>query len=632
MLIMEFKSNWLRFFLLGCAVLVFIIGTLGLVGYAFRLPVFYNFDAGISINPFTALAFSVIGFWMMLKVTWQKGARLLYIPTLFVTGGIVTLKLVHLSGNLPHDIIKLSFLDQLNSQELFSGINPNSAFLLSLCCIVIFTINKKKAWLLWVADIVKIAGFLTAYLVFIGYIYNIESGLIVYTSTPMAINTVMGYIAFFTFAVVGFPHGPFLSVFDAKYSGGSIARKAIPFILIIPLLLGYLRLMGEAAGVFEGVYGTALHTAAMVLLILTHVYLLARRLNKEDHIKQIAEQRIHESEQKYRTLLSTIREGIVYYKPDGTVLFCNDGFAKLTGYEVKEIVGNSIFNLFIKEELQEKYRKRQEDRLHGISEIYEDSIRTKMGEYKWVSISATPVLSKTGAPEAALATLVDITEKKKQLEDIEAFSASAAHDLNAPLARIEMIAMLLVDTVDDQLDEENLGLLKAIAGITANMRGMLKDLLDFSRLGILGIKKDAINTVSLVRSVVTETKPLNEKATVIIGELPQLFGDALMLRQVFINLVGNALKYSSHKEAPVVEIGCFKQNNNDVIFIKDNGAGFSMQQYNKLFAAFQRLHIEFEGNGLGLPIVKRIIEKHGGKIWAEGTEGVGATFYFTLPQ
>jgi PAS domain S-box-containing protein len=368
-----------------------------------------------------------------------------------------------------------------------------------------------------------------------------------------------------------------------------------------------------------------------VLTILVFVFLYARRLNIQDRKRMEAETQIADSERKYRTLVYALREGVVYYDAKGIISFCNRSFSELSGYTEEEIKGKSVFDFFTKQEQKDKYRKLLENSDDGLkSEIYEENVRTKNGDSIWVSISARAVFNENEEMVAALSTIVDITDRKQQMEDIEAFSASAAHDINAPLARIEMIAMLLIDSTDGQLDEESLGMLKAITDVTSNMRSLLKDLLQFSKLGINSIKKDSINTTSLIKEVVDANKHLNPKATVTINALPSLYADKPMLKQVFTNLVSNALKYSSNKDNPAVEIGSFENNGLMVIYVKDNGAGFDMKDAHKLFAAFQRLHIEFEGNGLGLPIVRRIIEKHGGKIWAEGMPGEGATFYFTL--
>jgi PAS domain S-box-containing protein len=447
-------------------------------------------------------------------------------------------------------------------------------------------------------DLLKIAGFLISYLAIIGYIYNFEVVYKVGAFMPMALNTAVGYISFFTVSLIEMPPGTFMKVVGSGLVGGRMARRAIPLVLVLPMAFGYLRIMGEQALLFSPSYGTALQSAFMVLLVLIFVFLYARRLNIQDKKRLAAELQIAESERKYRTLVYALREGVVYYDTKGIISFCNRSFCELSGYSEDEIKGKSVFDFFVKEEQKEKYRALLENRDDIKSEIYEENVRTRHGDNIWVSISARPVCNDAGDMIAALSTIVDITEKKKQMEDIEAFSASAAHDINAPLARIEMIAMLLIESTEGLLDEESLSLLQAIAGITSNMRSLLKDLLQFSKLGVTNIEKHDVDTGLLVKEVIEASRHINPKAKIKVNPIPTVFADKAMLKQVYTNLISNALKYSGNKEEPVVEIGSEHNNNNTVLYVKDNGAGFDMKEAEKLFAAFQRLHYEFEGNGL----------------------------------
>ncbi|MBC7553623.1 MAG: PAS domain S-box protein [Taibaiella sp.] len=540
---------------------------------------------------------------------------------------IGVLKFFDLTGLTNLEFDKWLFYDELNTGESFRTIAPNSALLLMLCGFILFNAYRSSRPLLLINDITKVAGFLVSYLAIIGYVYNLEVTYRVGAFVPMALNTAIAYLSFFSVALIEMPPGNFMRVAGSGFAGGRMARKAIPIILLIPLLFGYLRLMGEKAQLFESTYGTVLESAFMVFLVLIFVYLYARRLNQEDEKRHLAEAQIAKSEQKYRTLVNALREGVIYYDTNGRISFCNHGFSVLFGYTEEEIKGKDVFELFIKDELHDTYRSRLRDIAKGKSETFEENVKARDGRSIWVSISASPVYNDKAELIAGLATVVDVTEQKKQMEDIEAFSASAAHDLNAPLARIEMIALLLLDE-DGQLNDDNLELLRAIAGITANMRGLLRDLLQFSKLGVTDIKRSALDTTGIVNEVLQANSHINPHAKVKLLPLPPMNAEKVMITQVFTNLISNALKYSSNTPDPEIEIGHIAES--DAYYVKDNGAGFNMADTHKLFAAFQRLHIEFEGNGLGLPIVKRIIEKHGGSIWAESAPGKGAVFYFKL--
>ena len=623
------KQRFLITLSFSLSLAVLLLGLLTIWGYNIGNQFLTGFSSTAVMNPVTAICFIFLACWQLLYHA-KIGLSRHLAP--FVAG-VVTMasifKLLQFAGVHSLDFDKRLFSDALNSSEGFKSIAPNSSLLLLLCGISVFNTYSKSKVLLIVNDLLKISGCLISYLAIIGYVYDFEMAYRI-GSVPMAFNTALAYGAFFTVSIIAMPPGSIIYVLNSGNLGGRMARRAIPLVLVLPLLFGYLKLMGERALLFDPNYGAALESAFMVFFVLVFVFLYARRLNIQDEKRKYAETQIKESEKRYRTLVNSLRESVVYYDMEGIISFCNRSFIEMSGFTEEEIIGKSVFDFFIKDEQKERYRALLENRVEARNEIYEESVRTNHGNNIWVSISARPVVNEKGEKIGSLSTIVDITERKKQLEDIEAFSASAAHDINAPLARIEMIAMLLIESTENQLDKENMELLTAIAGITSNMRQLLKDLLLFSKLGASNIEKVTLNTNEMVKEIIDANKHLNPKATFDIKNLPAAEGDKTTVRQVFTNLIANALKYSSHKESPIIEIGSRQTAGHPTFYIKDNGAGFDMKDAHKLFAAFQRLHIEFEGNGLGLPIVRRIIEKHGGKIWAEGVPGEGATFYFTL--
>ena len=607
--------------------LIVLVGAANIVGHLFHLNLLIS---PASMNPVTALCFILTGGWLLL---FQGNSTAAKLSAPFISAFILVVgafKLLQYFGRSNIEIDRWLFYDAGNPVDNFKEIAPNSALLLLFSGVVILNGQSRRAAMLFLNDFMKVTGFMVAYLAIMGYIYNLEVAYKVGTFAPLALNASLAYLAFFMVAIIVTPAGKFMRVIGSSYIGGRMARQAIPVILLIPLLFGYVRLLGERAYLYQSAYGTALESAFMVLMVLGFVYVYAGRLNVQEKKRNKAERQTAESEKKYKTLISALWEGVVYYDNSGLILLCNESFCKLTGFSEDEVKGRHLFDLNLQPENNEKQAKRLKDSTSGKSEIYEENLKRKDGNNIWVSISTSPVYNEGGEQIGALSTIVDITDKKKQIEDIEAFSASAAHDLNAPLARIEMIAMLLIDSTEQQLDDDNVSLLKAIAGITSNMRGLLRNLLQFSKIGASNIEKGRVDIMALAREQVDNHRDLYPAATVLIKQMPEVHADKVMLQQVFANLISNALKYSSRKEQAVVEIGSLKEGDRDVFYVKDNGAGFDMADSHKLFAAFQRLHIEFEGNGIGLPIVKRIVEKHGGKIWADSRPGEGATFYFTL--
>ena len=220
-------------------------------------------------------------------------------------------------------------------------------------------------------------------------------------------------------------------------------------------------------------------------------------------------------------------------------------------------------------------------------------------------------------------------------KELEAFSYSVSHDLRAPLRAIDGFSGILLEDHSDKLDEDGNRLLEVVRQNAQNMGQLIDDLLAFSRLGRKAVELSPIDMTDLAKSVFEELNSDSERRPQLkIENIPPAQGDRALLRQVFVNLLSNATKYSRTKDHSLVEVGGRTENGNNIYYVKDNGAGFDMQYVNKLFGVFQRLHSpeEFEGTGVGLAIVQRIIHRHGGRVWAEGKVNEGATFYFTLPR
>lgn len=220
-------------------------------------------------------------------------------------------------------------------------------------------------------------------------------------------------------------------------------------------------------------------------------------------------------------------------------------------------------------------------------------------------------------------------------KELEAFSYSVSHDLRAPLRHISGFVELLQKNTPF-LDETSVRYLNNIHNSAKLMGNLIDDLLEFSRVGRYEMKKSEIDVYQLVKDVLKEfaEETNNRKIYWKIADLPKLHGDQSMIRLVFTNLISNAVKFTRNCKQPVIEIGYNDNNSDYVFFIKDNGIGFEMEYANKLFNVFQRLHRqdEFEGTGIGLASVRRIINRHRGKTWAEGEVNRGATFYFSLPK
>ena len=234
----------------------------------------------------------------------------------------------------------------------------------------------------------------------------------------------------------------------------------------------------------------------------------------------------------------------------------------------------------------------------------------------------------------------EVTERTRELEaanrELDAFSYTISHDLRAPLRAINGFTSILFDEYNDALPPEASRYLKRVKDSGEHMGHLVDDLLAFSRLGRQPVRTQRVSMKSLVDRALEQLAPARDgrQVEIVVGDLPDCQVDAVLFEQVFVNLLSNALKYSRHREEARIEVGVLdsKDGEGPVYFVRDNGAGFNMEYAGKLFGVFQRLHRieDYEGTGVGLAIVQRVVERHGGRIWAEAKVDEGATFYFTL--
>jgi PAS domain S-box-containing protein len=290
----------------------------------------------------------------------------------------------------------------------------------------------------------------------------------------------------------------------------------------------------------------------------------------------------------------------------------------------------------------------------GETIYFENRLRCKDNTWRWFAWSARAALPQ----EVIYGTGRDITERKlahekieklngdlqvhtRQLEEtnkeLEAFSYSVSHDLRAPLRHIDGFVKMLVKQSGPQLDDRGKRYLNIIADSAQRMGALIDDLLVFSRMSRAELRCSRVSTDSLVHEAVEglQTEINGRHINWKIDALPEVDADPAMLQQVWVNLISNAVKYTRPRDPAKIEIGCADSGNGEYIFfVHDNGVGFDMQYAHKLFGVFQRLHRleEFEGTGIGLANVSRIVHRHGGRVWAEAKPDAGATFYFSLPK
>lgn len=364
-----------------------------------------------------------------------------------------------------------------------------------------------------------------------------------------------------------------------------------------------------------------------------------------------AEEEIIRSFRENASVLSRISDGVVSVDNEWRYTFLNQAALSSQPLSSNATLGKVLWDVHpeMKETIfWEKYHEAMNTRRVVETESYYAPMKIWLSVKIYPSEDGLTIFSKdiTERKKNDLTILElneglekKIKERTQELEavnhEMESFSYSVAHDLRSPLRAMHGYATILSEDYHAELDEEGKRLISEISYNAKTMGMLIDDLLSFSRLGRKEITKTSIDMDAITQLLADEMLAENHNHTkLIIDKLHPVIADAVLMKHVMTNLISNALKYSSKMEGPVIQIKSKLENENIIFSVEDNGVGFSMEYAEKLFGVFQRLHSdeEFEGTGVGLAIVKRIIQKHGGTVWANAKENEGATFYFSLPN
>ena len=354
-----------------------------------------------------------------------------------------------------------------------------------------------------------------------------------------------------------------------------------------------------------------------------------------------------------RSLIEASLDPLVTIAPDGKITDVNNATEKVTGLSRQQLIGTDFSDYFTdpgkaRAGYEQVFRE-------GLVQDYELEIRHRDGHVTPVVYSASVYRDEAGDVIGVFAAAREISERKRaegeirklneglerraaELQatnrELEAFTYSVSHDLRGPLRHIDGFSKLLLEEYSADLPEGARRYLSRIRDGTRRMGMMVDELLNLTRVGRRELSMQLTGLSSLLEEAIRDLEPemAGREIEWRIGKLPFVECDPALLKQVFANLLSNALKFTRLQEHAVIEVGATTQDGRAVIFVRDNGVGFSMKYVDKLFGVFQRLHRpeDFEGTGIGLAIVQRIVHKHRGRVWAEGELNKGAAFFFTL--
>lgn len=671
------------------SIIIIILGTIFLIGWAFNVPIFKSpnpFFSTIKSNAALCFVFIGISIWLLQTKRINKSnimiAKILAVIIIII--GLLTL-IEHLTD--------FNFgIDQILFTELPGALNTSSpnrlAFITAInlvligSAILVLDKNINVGWPLF--QILIIIEGLMVFLTALGYAYNASNLYIVYHYTGASIYSVLTTGLIFFAVIFIRPDKGFIGILLDKYPGSALGRKLLPVLIIIPIMLGWLTLLGQENGLYDSNQGYAILVFSTAIAITTLLWISIISINKsEKHL-----------ERHYNVshgMNEILRGTIVFKSEKDVVLKCLEVAKKITSSNygfLGEIIGGRLTDLALihpemeSDEAHELVvgmeiagywgRTIKEERSQIVNDP--DSEPDKRG----VPEGHSPINSFLGVPlkqgdqiigmiglankeggyniedqeavEALSFVFVEaimsfrarnelketVAELKSSNEELRSFAFITSHDLQEPLRTIASYAQLIKRRYKGQLDKDADEFIDFMVGGASRMKDMIQGLLDYSRVGTRGEEFKEFDAIkSLNNALLSLQSSIEENnAKITYDKLPNIVADENQISRVFQNLIGNAIKFKKHDEPPKIHISAEKRYNEYVFSVRDNSIGIEKEYIDQIFEVFKRLHTidQYEGAGIGLAIVKRIIKRHNGHVWVESEYGKGSTFYFTIPE
>jgi PAS domain S-box-containing protein len=806
---------------------VALVGGLALAGWIFDVTLLKSVLPGlVPMKPSAALAFVLAGASLRLLHVERPEPRVGRIAVA-CAGLAAVIGLLTLSERLAGWDLRI---DRSLVREAAAGtappgrMAPTTALNFLLLGLALLLLHAGRAYRR--AQSLSLAAGLVALLALIGYLYGVEALYRMRLYTDMALHAALAFVVLSAGVLFARPERGLMAIVTSDRVGGAVARRLLPAVLVAPIALGWVRLQGERAGLYETEFGLALVIAAAVAVLFVSIWTYATSLDRAAAERELADEALRRNEARFRGLIEGAPDAIVIADAEGRIVLVNAQTERLFGYARDELLGQPVEMLLperlrgvhvghragyravprtrpmgggpdllarrkdgselpvevslsplesdggllvtsavrditerkrAEEEIRRRHREADEvarlarqltetldvaevgrrtvetvtpvfgaersilrllqpdgalravawegressrmvvrsvlpagvglmqravaagkfvrspDELHEPGVVLDDELRRLLEARDDRAILAVPlsvkgrvigtlaIRDRTGrafseAEAALLQTLADqaalalenarlyagleqrVAERTADLEaankELEAFAYSVSHDLRAPLRAMDGFSRMLLAKHSPQLSEEARRHLLVVRKNARQMGQLIDDLLAFSRLSRQPLETRAVAPSLLVREALDDLRADWEarRVEVVVGELPECEADPKLLRQVFVNLLSNALKFTRGREAARIEVGSRREGDGHVCFVRDNGVGFDMRYADKLFGVFQRLHRaeDYEGTGVGLAIVQRIVHRHGGRVWAEAKLDEGATFSFTL--
>ena len=632
------------------SIVIIVISVLFLIGWALDIGVLKTPGSNYpTIKSNTALSLLLIGIsiWLLQeKRVNQRNlliARVLSLIVILI--GSLTL-FEYLSGvNLGIDQILFMEPRGAFQTEALNRMSLVAASSFLLIGISLLTLDKEKDRNFQLFQLLIISVGLISFLVVLGYLYQTTIYPIRNTTAASPYGSVILLVIVLA-VLTSRPDKGFMELLASNRIGGVFGRRIIPGIIIIPLILGWLRLLGEQAELYDAEFGTAVTIFSTILILILLVWLSMVSIDRIDIRRQKAEKNI----KRQADLLNRTNDAIFVRNLDDEITFWNKGSEKTYGWSQREVLGKVTHEL-----LQAEYPKHLDEIQANVLNYgqWTGELKHKKRDGTLIIVLSRWSLQKdeNGKPIGFLEINTDITERKEAEEklkelveelkrsnyELQQFTFITSHDLQEPLRSIASFSQLLEMRYKNKLDKDADEYINFVVDAAVRMKEMIQGLLDYSNVGTQKEKCEPLNVEDILKQVLYNLNALIEENNVIITHdpLPVINGDSKQVVQLFHNLIENAIKFRKEDVPPKIHISAsLDEEKNEYVFsVADNGIGLELQYSDKIFEIFKRLHTidEYRGTGIGLAICKRIVERHGGRIWVKSELGKGATFYFTIP-
>ncbi|GAA0890940.1 hypothetical protein GCM10009122_06190 [Fulvivirga kasyanovii] len=623
---------------------VLIIGVSVLLGWQFDIDLIKRPIPGLAaMNPLTATNFILLAA-SFLCVSKRYTKRGYWLALLIIVFSSVFLVGLVLNSSFQIDLVLFSKEIAADGEHnLSSRMAPNTAinFILGGAVIFLIRLGRRFDYMFQVLSVLVVT---VAIFSILGYMYKVEEFYGILAYLPMSIHTAVCFFLFGVAVLLYYNDRGLMQEITSPFAGGTISRILIPLGILIPGFLGFVRLYLDWKYSFSEEFGAAMLVVSLIMILVFLIWFEAFSLNEKDEWRQRAQDEVRLTNVLLQSSIESHKDILIFsIDRDYKYLTFNSAFKDATykAYGTSVRMGESMLDSITVDEEKQKALRSCELAMKGESTTVVDVYGEL--ERNYFETRYHPIMNDNNEVVGVTVLSSNITERKQYEEEIqnlnkelESFSYSVAHDLRAPLRIIDGYVNILVEECCEDLNKEGQRLLDIISGNAKKMGQLIDDLLNFSKLGRLPVEKSVVNGEKLVKSILDEQLGIAGRSNIEVnlGTLEDLYCDGMLMRHVLTNLISNAIKYTNKKEMSVIEIDSKRTDASVIYWVRDNGAGFDPTYADKLFGVFQRLHKEtdFEGTGVGLAIVQRIIAKHGGEVWAEAEIDKGATFYFSLPR